>query len=224
MGNTSKTAGFDDAPVARGTNQIVTIRKERGRLFSALESLVNMGEGLQELERFRLLYPWFDFWDVTVVFADGREAGVAIPELHPYILQARGILRRWWKNRQLGRSPNLRRFRESFLLGQVHWGHAYELMAGEILPKFPGAGFVRWNESIDEPDYAKRMKRIVPRTSLGKAVLLIFAEKWRARTCGVCGKLFVADKANQRYCGWECSKSAEAKRKEMWRRNHAITQ
>jgi hypothetical protein len=44
-----------------------------------------------------------------------------------------------------------------------------------------------------------------PANDFQRAVYRLFRESWRARSCRQCGKLFVATKHPQMYCGTECS-------------------
>lgn len=216
-------------------------KSERESRLSALEAYANLGETPEHWKRFRLKYPYFFPKGLTDYFYDYAEkiynkfkdADVAGFPAKPSLLFYSDRLRQVW-TRNDPDGVNLK-----LLYGFEKTPGALNAGATLIMPVwFDGRSPRSLSPVIpgqpkDEEDQTTTagLPPGEPRVDgvtgeidwhfgcdLQQSVYDLMKQRWRAMVCPECGKFFLADKTNQKFCSTGCFGEVKRKRAlEHWR-------
>jgi len=184
-------------------------RKEKA-LWDALAEFANLrGSRLlsiqaEDVRQFRLKHPRFfpsDCYDVAEGRAvwPGLAEGVGTSCFRAY--------RRWLRDLWRGKGRTLEDPRLLDILLGLEPDHL------SCLPGGRESWLPRANATAD---WRTGTLNYEPSCDFQKALHELCREKWRAKVCGRCNKLFVADGPAQVYCGAECVAETERLRKLAW--------
>jgi len=171
----------------------------------------------EDVRRFRLKHPNFfpkDCYDVAESSATSTWPG--FPEPDPdrphapllglqYFRCYQDWLRALWRGRRAG----------------PRWLDILLGLEPDCLSPLPSIGRDGWlPRAKSVTDWRAGAIRYEAACDFQRAVWELFRQRWRAKVCGECFKLFIADKPAQRFCGISCSALAEKTRKLGWWREH----
>jgi hypothetical protein len=172
------------------------LKRDRVRLFKALEDLVNTRPNKQGWSQFRRYWP--DFFlgpDYDGIF-EGSE---------PNILNYPTWLDGLWEGPQP--DPIL-----SILLGveqppKPDECESHEDAYGWDIAWIPAHSYLDWSDGAF---------CYVGSCDFQRALYLLFRESWRARVCNQCKRKFIARRAAQKYCSTDCSEGVQQELKLKW--------
>jgi hypothetical protein len=180
------------------------LRRDRKRLFKALEDFANIRQDKQGWSHFRLVWPTFfpqDEYDR--VAADEKPNVFDYPywlnqiwvggETNPYL----DILLGTYSAPEIGEVSTLE---DSWLSG-----------LGSMPPEECHAN---WDEGVF---------RYQGGCDFQRALYLLFRESWRAKVCEQCRMKFIARRSGQKYCSTECSGQMQRELKRKWWSEHGET-
>jgi hypothetical protein len=171
------------------------LRKNKGKLFQALEEFVNIGPSPDLWARFKTRWPKFFPREEYDRAANGVKPSIAA---YPFCLD------RLWTNAEAALD---------ILLG-IDNGAPYRpevLMPEDVwladVASIPAHLDLDWDEGIF---------RYRPACDFQRALYLLFLESWRAMVCEKCGLKFIARRAAQKYCSTDCSEGVQRELKQKW--------
>ena len=194
-------------------------RESETALLDALSDFVNLRGSIRptrdiqplDVKGFRLKHPNFfpnDCYDV----AEGKPAWPGLTEGQGvlYFRMYQHWLRALWRPKRKLKVLENRRLLD-ILLG----------LEPDRLSPLPRIGRDGWLPRANNmANWEKGDFHYAPACAFQRAVWELFRHKWRAKVCGRCFKLFIADKPAQRFCGIACGSSAEKSRKLGWWKKH----
>jgi hypothetical protein len=207
-------------------------RSERERLFSRLESFVNLADSWEDFQKFQRKCPGF----LPVTLEDVKTLATFPPEFdrsdanfkrlhHREILDYRNHLRWLWQS-----AHGLNDSRESAPFLEKLLGLRLVLHAPAWLfpfrrgPEQPHP--VRERRTLPGteclPDWKSGVFLLSSDREFARAMILLWRESWRAKRCAreQCSQYFVAAKPATRYCSTECFSEAKRRRNLEWWTQH----
>jgi hypothetical protein len=177
------------------------LRKDRKRLFQALEEFANIRQDKQGWEHFRRLWP--DFFPED-------EYKRAEEDVNPNIFHYPHWLDQIWRGGEtapyldvlLGIQPGLEPKNE--MTPEESW-----IVDLQSIP--PVEFQANWDEGVF---------RYQGGCDFHRALYLLFRESWRARVCDKCNANFIARRAAQKYCSTDCSEAMQRDLKRKWWSQH----
>jgi len=177
------------------------LRRDRRKLFQALEAFANVRPDKKGWAHFRRLWPDFFPSEEYDRVAAGSEPSVL---KYPYWLK-----QIWWGGETnpylhilLGLEPTPDRKAE---------GTPEEAWVADLRSIIPVEFYADWDEGIF---------RYQGGCDFQRALYLLFRESWRARVCEKCNANFNARRAAQKYCSTDCSESVQRELKLKWWADH----
>ena len=170
------------------------LRRDKPRLFRALEEFANIRDGNEGWSHFRKQWPDFFPEEAYDRVAEGLKPSVVD---YPYCLH------QLWNGAD---SP------VEIMLGI----DAAPSRANELWPEdtwlagvatIPAEFLVDWDEGIF---------RYRGTCDFQRALYLLFRESWRAKVCEKCSAKFIARRAAQKYCTTDCSEAVQRELKQEW--------
>lgn len=174
------------------------LRKDKRKLFEALEEFANIRRDADGWRQFKKRWPNFFPAEAYDRVAKGAKPSIAD---YPYCLDLLWIGADSPVQIMLGIDARPHRVDE--LLPEEVW------LAG--LASIPAEFDVDWDESAFRYRGACDFQR---------ALYLLFLDSWKARVCEKCGSKFIARRAAQKYCSTDCSKSMQRELKQKWWAEH----
>lgn len=214
------------------------LAKEKARMFEALAAFANMGDTPEDWNRFRLMCP--DFFPVISGFKskgfenldawmyasaeDWHKSLAEYPQFRralPPLLWYRNRLRAVWARNDThgyGLAILYGFEREAKRIAAEHPSEvAWELMARPLM--VPGQSLIPTEQGSEGLPQGKPVINGVTGEihwefgcTIQQAVYELMQERWRARICPMCGKLFIAMKTAQKLCSVRCSGDAKRER------------
>jgi len=209
-------------------------KKKKHDLFQGLEDFANLGDHLQDLQRFKTKHRG-RFFPVRIRDAQGRSL-----EWEPESLGIASLFRNWlqsvWRGDEsaddhlsflLGLRPDIPDFTvsvEEFEYRDLEETepqpapsepHMAKIMAAIGKSGQPPSG-IRVSLAPFRPSWRLGQFQYHPETDFQLAVCLLFLESWRALICGICHRYFVAVEGRQRYCSPKCAHEASLQRQQRY--------
>lgn len=204
-------------------------RAHRESDFSALEMLVNTGDSVRDLQRFRSQHP--DFFSREFYERSEKQAIAGTDTLFNWY---KLLLRKVWE----GRDPD--NYRLGILLGsknlgflntaipaefQQEWVEHMRVLAAE--GKLEGVDLtnqqllrspLREFSSEFVPDWRSGGVILQSHVRAQRAIYELMRQSWKARVCRICPKYFIADKPATFFCSVQCAAEGKKQRdREIWR-------
>jgi len=170
------------------------LKKERPRLFRALEEFANIRSDKEAWSHFRNRWPRF-FPATEYERADKCPRG-SVRDYRKWLLKV-------WDGNSAALLPLLG------IKAETPFPDEPRKVSG--IRRIPAQFFLDWDEGVF---------RYRGMCMFHRALYLLFRESWRARTCEQCTNKFIARKVAQRYCGTDCSEKAQRKLKLKWWDEH----
>ena len=212
------------------------LAKDKLKMFEALAAYANIGDGPEDWNRFRLMYPDFFPWtsgfkhegfknldDWMYSFAAEWHKNLSGFPVLPPLLWYRNRLRSVWARTDrhgYGLAILLGFEKEATNIAAAHRGEmAFEQIARPAL--IPGQPVAR-EESHGLPQGRPIIDGVTGRITwvfgcqIQQAVYELMSERWRAKICPLCGKFFVAMKTAQKLCSVRCADDAARMRALTW--------
>ncbi len=177
------------------------LRRDKPRLFRALEEFANIRAGNEGWAHFRRQWPKFFPEEAYDRVAEG---------LKPSIVDYPYCLHQLWNGAD---SPVQLLFGIEAAPSRVDELWPEDMWLSGIAT-IPAEFFVDWDEGIFRYRGACDFQR---------ALYLLFRESWRARVCEKCSTKFIARRAAQKYCSTDCSESVQRELKQQWWAEHGQT-
>jgi hypothetical protein len=176
------------------------LRRDRPKLFRALDEFANIRSDAEGWAHFRKRWPNFfpaHYYDTV---NDGSKQNILG---YPYWLH------HVWLNWELGEMAL------PILLGidpnpERTEGTPEEAWLSDLV-SIPGAFYVDWDEGVFRYRGACDFQR---------ALYLLFLDSWRARFCEKCKAKFIAKRAAQKFCTTDCSAAMQREFRRRWWAEH----
>lgn len=211
-------------------------KRERARLYAALEQFLKLGDSPQDYRAFANQNPAFfpvPIHDRARISLKEPRSGSWVrgsyatqdakpmwtgliawePVCHKLVLEYRNILREAWRppKRPLDIANG-----ESFeILMGCETAH-YSVLESALVPIYEAYPHAVVGKNPIMADWLTGTFVFEPDTDFRRAVYLIFRENWRARTCRRCGNPFIAEKPAQSYCSVKCLGEVRREQKLIW--------
>lgn len=177
------------------------LRRDRPKLFRALEQFANIRQDREGWTHFRNLWPnFFPAWE----YDSAVEGSTPSIFSYPYWLD------QVWRDVEI--VPCL-----EILFGIERApteGNAEEASLADLSSIQPQEFSLDWN---------KGAFRYHGGCDFQRALYLLFRESWRARVCEKCDAKFIARRATQKYCSTDCSENMQRELKRKWWAAHGET-
>jgi hypothetical protein len=176
------------------------LRRDRGKLFRALEEFTAMRGDKEAWEHFQKRWPEF--------FPELEYEKVASNEV-PSIAEFPYWLDQIWMGGET--DPYL-----GIMLGIRPTPKPEELNPEE-------SGAIRLSSippALFQLDWQTGSTRYHGGCDFQRALYLLYRESWRAKVCEVCEATFIAKRAAQKYCSTDCSESVQRQVKRQWWQEH----
>jgi hypothetical protein len=216
----------------RGTVRVFPMNelagKERERLLGALEKFVNVQGSSENYEKFGL--QWSSFFPASIdVLEEAYLTDSGIKRVYKFVPEAEDLFRAYvWLLREIWQGNRKLRAFTGVLLGIddqfVHAAEQGESPFGDPHDRFKEGWRrlrIRYPDTyqstpVIHPSWASGEFHYTPLNDFQCAVFLLFKESWRAKTCSVCERCFIASKPAQVYCSPSCSGEAKRRRSLLW--------
>jgi hypothetical protein len=177
------------------------LRRDKPRLFEALEDFANIRPNEEAWSHFRKRWP---------NFFPGDEYDKVAKGLRPSIVDYPYCLDLLW----MGTDSPL-----EMLLGV----DTRSYRADELQPEEMWIAGLASIPSDFEMDWEEGVFRYRGACDFQKALYLLFLQSWRARVCEKCKAKFIARRVAQKYCSTDCSESMQRELKQRWWAKHGET-
>lgn len=198
------------------------LRKDRWKLFRALEEFVIIGGDADSWKHFRKRRPDFfpedEFNRVTGLMPELRSAvrAISFPESDctnnissPCIQSYPYWLNQIWRGGET--NPYL----------EIMLGVRPTPMAKDLCPEEVHQASIRSITAYDFAlDWTTGRIRYQGMCDFQRALYLLFRESWRARICERCDACFIAKREGQKYCSTDCSEEMQREVKRKWWTDH----
>jgi hypothetical protein len=176
------------------------LRKDRPKLFRALEEFANIRSDAEGWAHFRKRWPnFFPSHDYDTV-ADGSKQSILG---YPYWVGqvwAGGELGEMALPILLGIDPNPKQTE----------GTPEEAWLSDLL-SIPAQFYIDWDQGVF---------RYQGGCDFQRALYLLFLDSWRARVCEKCNAKFIAARAAQKFCSTDCSAAMQREFRRRWWAEH----
>lgn len=210
-------------------------RKEFERLLQGLQQFANLGDSVEDFQRFSQAWP--DFFPAS--FRSWKEPTLTLDWFdgsHGLVLAVRNFLRVVWRTgsvRDLSLLLGVGRHAERVLVERERPNPMDEMLSRSTEDEMLGASTEALYEAMKRapdgyfadlptvyPDWQRGEFHYEPRNNFQKAVHLLWRQSWRAKVCRRCRSYFVADKPAQLYCSVACFSEEKKERGRVWWREH----
>jgi hypothetical protein len=175
------------------------LRKNKDKLFRALEEFANIRRSAELWARFKTRWPTFFPTEEYDRVANALKPSI---EAYPYCLD------QLW----IGAESPL-----DILLG-IDGAAPYR--AEQLLPENMWLADVGSIPAQLEVDWDEGVFRYRGACDFQRALYLLFLESWRARVCDKCRLKFIARRVAQKYCSTDCSEIVQRELKQKWWSEH----
>jgi hypothetical protein len=199
------------------------LRRDRSKLFRALQEFAIMGEDAENWKHFRRRWPDFfpedEYNKVTGLMPEVQSSTLTLsfpdsedgPDsgLSPSIQSYPSWLKQIWRGGET----------EPYL--EIMLGVRLTPQPDESWPENAPATYLRSIAPLEFAlDWTTGRIRYRGMCDFQRALYLLYRESWRARVCEKCDACFIAKREGQKYCSTDCSEEMQREVKRKWWAEH----